>query len=249
MEVKINNLNKYFMSTGAMDHPQFWIDGAENIIPNLIECIKLTGYESTIKNIDDYENKKQDELKELFVKYGSDKFIHSYYKFYSNVLADKKDIDVLEIGIGTKNPKLPSTMYFYEQDKNFCSTPGSSLRALRDYIPNSNVYGADVDKDIIFEEDRIKCQYVNQLDKSTLSKLFENQSFDFMIVDGLHHITADLNSVLELVNRIKPGGKLVVEDISILENWLVVDFILSKVEGLNTYIIKDNCYMYVIEKN
>ena len=30
-------------------------------------------------------------------------------------------------------------------------TPGASLKAFKEYLPNTNLYGADVDKDILFE--------------------------------------------------------------------------------------------------
>lgn len=248
-ELNINSLQKYYKSTGAKDHPFFWINGALNLIPNLTQCINLTGFKSNIIDIETFTNEKQDVLKNLFIKYGSDKFIHSYYKFYSNILSDKSNLNILEIGIGTKNPNIPSTMFFYKHDKDFDSTPGSSLRAFRDFVQNSNIYGADIDKDILFEEYKIKTEYVDQLDVNTIRNLFVNINFDFIIVDGLHHITADLNSVLHLINRLNNKGIIVVEDINILETWLIIDFIFSKIEGVSTYIIKDNeNYMYVINK-
>ena len=123
MELNIGNLQKNFRSTGAKDHPLFWINGAENFIPNMLECIKLTNYSPIVKKFDDFDNEHMDSLKELFIKYGSDKFINPYYKYYSNVLSDKKDINILEIGMGTKDPTIPSTMYFYKQDRDFDSTP------------------------------------------------------------------------------------------------------------------------------
>lgn len=251
MELNISNLQTFFKSTGAKDHPFFWINGAENIIPNLIECIDLIGYVPLVKNIEIYENSKEEELKNIFEKHGSDKYIHGYYKFYSNVLADRSDIDILEIGIGTKNPSIPSTMFFYKQDKNFDSTPGSSLRALREFVKGSHIYGADVDRDCLFEEENIKTMYVDQLNRNSLDTLFsgDKDSFDFIIIDGLHHITADLNSILSLIKRMKMGSTLVVEDIAIFDNWKVVDFILSKMKGFSTYFIKDNDnYLYVINR-
>ena len=40
--------------------------------------------------------------------------------------------------------------------------PGSSLRALRDYFPNANIFGADIDKNIVNDQNRIKTFYVDQ---------------------------------------------------------------------------------------
>ena len=142
-------------------------------------------------------------------------------------------------------------MYFYKQDENFDSTPGSSLRAFRDFVPGSMVYGADVDEKILFQEDRIKTAKVDQLVKSELDDLFKGVKFDFAVIDGLHHLTSDVNSVLSLLDRMNPGSKLVVEDITIFDNWKVIDFILSRVEGITTEFVTDDenkVYIYVISK-
>lgn len=251
MELNIGNLQKNFRSTGAKDHPQFWINGAENFIPNMLECIKLTNYSPIVKKFDDFDNEHMDSLKELFIKYGSDKFINPYYKYYSNVLSDKKDINILEIGMGTKDPTIPSTMYFYKQDRDFDSTPGSSLRAFRDFVKGSNVYGADIDEKILFEEENIKTAKVDQLIKGEVDQLFPDTSFDFIVIDGLHHITSDVNSILSLIDRMNTGSKLIIEDITIFDNWKIVDFILSRIEGITTEFIVDNdsiVYIYVISK-
>lgn len=251
MELNIGKLSTYFKSTGAKDHPYFWINGAENFIPNMLECIKLTNYSPVLKKYKDFENDREEEMKNLFIKYGSDKFINPYYKYYSNVLSHKTDINILEIGMGTKNPSIPSTMFFYKQDKGFDSTPGGSLRAFRDFVTGSRVYGADVDKEILFEEDGIKTMKVDQLDKNELDDLFNGVSFDFAVIDGLHHITSDVNSIISLISRMNVGSKLIIEDIAIFENWKIVDFILSKVDGVTTEFITDDestIYIYVISK-
>ncbi|MHA2030457.1 MAG: hypothetical protein ACW99Q_13785 [Candidatus Kariarchaeaceae archaeon] len=250
MELNIYNLSKNFKTTGAKDHPYFWINGAENFIPNMLECIKLTDYTPTVRHINEFENDNEESLKQLFVKYGSDKFIHPYYKYYSNVLASKSNIHILEIGIGTKNPDIASTMYFYKQEKNFDSTPGGSLRAFRDFVKGSTVYGADIDEEILFEEENITTSKVDQLNIDDLDALFPGVSFDFIVIDGLHHITADVQSILSLLSRMKKGSTLIVEDINIFDNWKVVDFILSRVEGLTTEFIMDddNTYLYTLSK-
>lgn len=251
MEIDLGKLWTNFRSTGAKDHPMFWVNGAEHFIPNMLECMRLTNYEPTVTKYDTYENEHTETMKNLFIKHGSDKFINPYYKYYSNVLTGKSDLTILEIGMGTKDPTIPSTMYFYKQDENFDSTPGSSLRAFRDFVPGSMVYGADVDEKILFQEDRIKTAKVDQLVKSELDDLFKGVKFDFAVIDGLHHLTSDVNSVLSLLDRMNPGSKLVVEDITIFDNWKVIDFILSKVEGITTEFVTDDenkVYIYVISK-
>ena len=103
-------------------------------------------------------------------------------------------------------------MFFYKQEQGFDSTPGSSLRAFRDFVKGSKVYGADIDEEILFEEDNIKTAKVDQLNKDELDNLFNDISFDFAIIDGLHHITADVNSIISLINRMNKGSKLIIED-------------------------------------
>lgn len=250
-ELNLSSVGKYFKSTGAKDHPYFWIEGAGSFIPNMLECIAFTDYSPTVKKYSEFENDHEDELKELFIKHGSDKFINPYYKYYSNVLSSKSDINILEIGMGTKNPNIASTMFFYKQEQGFDSTPGSSLRAFRDFVKGSKVYGADIDEEILFEEENIKTAKVDQLVKSELDDLFKGVTFDFAVIDGLHHITADVNSIISLINRMNVGSKLIIEDITIFDNWKVVDFILSRIEGITTEFVTDDeekVYIYVLTK-
>ena len=92
---------------------------------------------------------------------------------------------------------------------------------------------------------------MDQLKKTELDDLFNGVSFDFTVIDGLHHITADVNSIISLIGRMKTGSKLVVEDIVIFDIWKVVDFILSRIEGLTTEFITNDeksVYMYVLSK-
>ena len=100
-ELNVYKLSKNFKSTGAKDHPYFWIEGASDFIPNMLECIAFTDYSPTIKKYGEFENDHEDELKELFIKHGSDKFINPYYKYYS-ILSSMSDINILEIGMDTK---------------------------------------------------------------------------------------------------------------------------------------------------
>jgi hypothetical protein len=248
MNLDIGTLIKNFKSTGAKDHPFFWINGASNLVDNLNKLIDFTDYTPKIHTIDYFENPRSNEIKELFKKNGSDKFIHDYYIYYSNILSDVKNIDLLEIGLGTKNPDLPSTMYFYKQDANFDSTPCSCLRSFKQFLNDeSNIYGADIDKDILINEDNIHTQYVDQLNTQTIKDLFPDKKFDVIIIDGLHHITADVNSIICLVHRMKGDGQIIIEDIDIFDNWRVVDFILS--QKFKTFFIKDvtGQYMYIIK--
>lgn len=101
---------------------------------------------------------------DLFVKYGSDKSTwHNYSQIYSFLFTDMQNSasDIFEVGLGTNNIDIPSNM-----GKN--GKPGASLYGWRDFFPKANIYGADVDKRILFEADRIKTYYVDQLSTDTI---------------------------------------------------------------------------------
>ena len=51
--------------------------------------------------------------------------------------------------------------------------PLASLRAWRDYFKNAKIFGADVDKDCLFNEDRIKTFYVDQSDKDSVINMWK----------------------------------------------------------------------------
>ena len=94
-------------------------------------------------------------LSQLMNHYGSDKGgknnHHNYSDYYSEIFYHKRNEvkNFLEIGLGTNNEELPSNM-----GKD--GTPLASLKAWRDYFLNANIYGADIDKNILKNEDRIK---------------------------------------------------------------------------------------------
>jgi hypothetical protein len=165
--------------------------------------------------------KHQDGLEELFIKHGSDKAtMHNYAKLYSPILSQLggDEIQILEIGLGTNNATIPSNM-----GGNFI--PGGSLRALREYVPKSHIYGADIDEEILFNEERIKTSWVDQTKPRTfrgLNSHIRNTGLDVIIIDGLHQPFADLVSMIKLLPNLKIKGNLFVEDI---ENSLLVNTI------------------------
>ena len=48
-----------------------------------------------------------------------------------------------------------------------------------------------------------------------LHKTLGNKNYDFNIDDGLHSITANLNTLLFAINHINDNGTIVIEDIDI----------------------------------
>ncbi len=151
------------------------------------------------------------ELEKLFGKHYSDKSsYHNYHRLYGPILRLPESITkVLEIGIGTNNEDVVSNM-------GRKGSPGASLRAFRDFLPHAQIYGADIDPRILFREERIDTFVVDQTDLTSLARLGDSvgTDFDLIIDDGLHAPHANLAVLLFAMNRVRPGGFIVIEDIA-----------------------------------
>jgi hypothetical protein len=150
-------------------------------------------------------------LKGIFDSYGCDKSRnHDYHLVYGAVLKNLGKIEsMLEIGLGTTNTDVVSNM-------GKIWVPGNSLRAFREHLPSTSIYGADVDMRILFQEDRIKTYFVDQTDEVTFKELGEKipGKLDLIIDDGLHAPNANLAVLAFALDKLKAGGWVVIEDIS-----------------------------------
>ncbi len=151
-------------------------------------------------------------LGEILDNCGSDKNSNLYTATYEQLLSSTVGTfaTVVEIGIGTNNTSLPSNM-------GESGVPGASLRAWREFLGNNcRIIGADIDKDILFQESQISTHWVNQLQTKTLfefAALIEmNGGADLIIDDGLHRPLACINTLSTLLGQLKVGGIYVVED-------------------------------------
>ena len=179
-------------------------------------------------------------LGELFFKYGSDKSTHhDYHEVYSALLNRNEPLRILEIGLGTNNLAIQSNM-------GLNGRPGASLRAFRDWAPNADVLGADVDRGILFQDERISTFFVDQTDAGSLKMLASEvgSNFDLIIDDGLHLPHANFNTIEALLPLLKPGGTMVIEDIDPihLHYWHVASAILKDTRLLK----RRGGYMFVI---
>lgn len=171
-----------------------------------------------------YFDKLKNDLSILCEKYGSDKGYvnlenntpqgwkaHTYTNIYYNLFNHfKKEIKLLfECGIGTNNQKIISNM-------SVNGKPGASLRVWREYFTNSLIYGADIDKNILFEEDRIKTFYVDQLNQSSIKEMWSNinkDNFDIIIDDGLHTLEGSVTLFLNSFDKLRKNGIYIIEDV------------------------------------
>jgi hypothetical protein len=161
--------------------------------------------------------KDKTELCALFEKYKSDKcheIYHTYSKLYYDLLCDKKNsaLNILEIGIGNKELMVPIVGQDYQE--------GASLKAWRDFFTKANVFGLDIDRSVLFNDNRIYCYFADQSNPEVLTKtvLDINQyhgvdGFDVIIDDGSHIKDHMVCSILTLNKFLKNGGIYIIEDI------------------------------------
>lgn len=239
-------------SANASAYPALTIASAKLYPECLSQLLVHIGAPPTIHSITDFKCLTpvfQDRLRDLFLHYGSDKSsVHNYHILYAYVveqLGVNSELSLLEIGLGTNNPKLVSSM-------GARGKPGASVRAFRDMLPNSHIIGADIDRDILFTEDRIETVYVDQLTRSSFADL-EKIHYDVIIDDGLHSIGANLNTLLFALPRLKMNGWVIIEDIGKtnkhVDNWFVVDHILKGDSRYETFIVEAAAaYMFVVHR-
>ncbi|MFP5516140.1 MAG: hypothetical protein ACLGJC_24035 [Alphaproteobacteria bacterium] len=158
------------------------------------------------------EESAAEKIKPLFDLHGSDKArAHNYHHMYGHILRHPEAATaVLEIGLGTNNVDVVSNM-------GQSGRPGASLRAFRDFLPNARIYGADIDRRILFQEERIETFFVDQTDPASFTALgnsIGDRLFDLIIDDGLHSPAANVTTMLFALDRLKIGGWFVVEDIA-----------------------------------
>jgi hypothetical protein len=153
------------------------------------------------------------DLDELMNKYGSDKTRNGYVPMYHSFLKHlrSKPIDLLEVGIGTMIPGAPSSMVGYSLPGY---APGGSLRAWRDYFPQGEIIGVDIQQDTQFVEERIQTFLADSSSKEQLDGVLGSRMFDVIIDDGLHYDEVQVKTMENLWSRVRPGGYYIIEDVT-----------------------------------
>jgi hypothetical protein len=157
------------------------------------------------------------ELCEIMNKYGSDKgsgwhnYTEVYYKFFSKFRNEK--LNIFELGLGTNFPDVKSNM-------GINGSPGASLFGWEEFFPNSDVFGCDIDKRILFDKNRIKTFYCDQTNPTEIFDMWDdsnlkNLKFDIMIDDGLHEFDANIIFFENSFNKLSDDGIYIIEDIHV----------------------------------
>tara|TARA_B100000470_G_scaffold10965_1_gene7574 strand:- start:1702 stop:2412 length:711 start_codon:yes stop_codon:yes gene_type:complete len=196
-------------------------------------------------------------LTDLMNFHGSDKGgknnDHNYSEYYSEIFfyKRKKIKNFLEIGLGTNNTNLPSNM-------GSEGKPLASLRAWREYFVNANIYGADIDKNILKDEERIKTFYVDQTNPETISALFKQiglDTFDIILEDGLHEFNANICFFENAIDYLDDNGVYIIEDIYYKDKIKFINYFknlkynFSIIDLYHQKNIANNCVIVVRKNN
>jgi hypothetical protein len=149
------------------------------------------------------------DLDALACLHGTDKssYQHGYTRLYKTHFASRRSTvrRLLEIGVGGITSQRG-----YETTEG-----GQSLRMWRDYFPNAEIVGIDINAKAV-SGPRIRFEQGDQSDPVFLRALIDKYGpFDIVIDDGSHigsHITA---SFATLWSAVTPGGMYVIEDLSL----------------------------------
>lgn len=132
---------------------------------------------------------------------------HSYADFYEMLFnANREAVGlIIECGIGS------SCM-----GANY--KPGASLRVWRDYFPQAEIIGLDIDRSVLFNEHRISTYYCDQTDAQSIEDFrraaqLSASSVDIIIDDGLHTFDAGKCYFENTIDLLKRDGIYAIEDI------------------------------------
>lgn len=166
----------------------------------------------------DFEPFKITPLCDIMRNSGSDKggylngqhnYTTYYYKLFENVRHEQ--LNIFELGLGTNNITLPSNM-------GINGVPGASLRGWKMFFKNSKIYGADIDRDILFQDDNIQTFYCDQTSEYEIKNMWKNPflfstQFDVIVEDGLHNFEANICFLKNSIHKLNINGVYIIEDI------------------------------------
>jgi SAM-dependent methyltransferase len=209
----LRKLNRIFYKYKAFPQQKTYIYKLKSTFKN-----KITIYLSRDLN-------KQDKLSQIFSKNNSERgydpvgindfdyglcYSDIYYLIF-NMHKDKVKL-VIECGIGTKNQDIPWNMH-----NTGNTVPGAGLRVWRDYFPNAQVIGIDIDPDIMFTENRINTFVCDQTSKLSINNFISKaelkpNTVDIIIDDGCHEFAANICLFENTKHLLTENGVYIIED-------------------------------------
>jgi hypothetical protein len=141
-------------------------------------------------------------LREIASSFRTDKHgVHRYADNYERHFASKRfaEVTLLEIGIGGEYDELKG---------------GESLRMWKEFFPNGDIIGLDLNDKRKHAEDRITIVQGDQGDATFLDEVGRRYGpFDFVIDDGSHVCEHVITSFRALFRHLKPDGIYAIEDL------------------------------------
>ena len=217
-----------------------------------------------------YNKNPESEINTLCEKYGSDKgestnnikpynwLAHNYADIYELIFKLKKnDVKLLiECGIGTNNPDIPSSM-------GIKGKPGASLRMWRDFFPNASIIGIDIDENILFSENRIQTYQCDQTNELSISQFIssaniQKNSVDIIIDDGLHEFEAGKTFFENTIEYLTKNGFFIIEDVGLKDMILYKDYFSNLIKKYTVHFFNlqtpkrskdDDNRLIIISKN
>ena len=123
--------------------------------------------------------------------------IHNYIKgYYGEEFSDKREapIKLLEIGLA------------------YCG----SAKLWRDWFINGEINIIEFDPTLIKPVEGVNITLASGYEQEALD-MFADNYFDYIIDDGPHTLESQIYSVKNWIDKVKDGGKLIIEDISSTE--------------------------------
>jgi hypothetical protein len=152
-------------------------------------------------------------LSQIMERYGTDKGSgrHNYTLFYDVLLRNGRErfTRVFELGIGES--KFPTTA-----NAGTVGLAGPSLRGWRDYFARASVFGADIEAERLFEDERIKTAVMDQTKADSVERVFRlfGDGFDLIVDDGCHELEGTRTFFECAFRRLKEGGIFIIEDVN-----------------------------------
>jgi hypothetical protein len=143
---------------------------------------------------------KLDDLRKILDRVITDKDDpHNYIATYEEEMTKTKDVSILEIGVAY----------------------GGSLLLWDSYFENATVCGVDLYpkfNGIVPDGIEYPVHVIDSIDKEACDATFKDETFDYIIDDGLHTVEAQLKTFDNYFSKLKSGGKYFIEDIELPEN-------------------------------
>lgn len=146
-----------------------------------------------------YTSLSDTELCRILASYGDRGLgYHQYSRFYSPLFEPIRNdsFSLLEVGVG------------------------ASLRGWREYFPNANIVGVDIDENSLFQEDRIQ---TFQCDASSVESIqsalnrpeLQGREFRIIIDDGSHTKESRRLFFENSIGKLETGGLYIIEDLGL----------------------------------